>query len=480
MVLAVNIGLEIHCQLTALRSKLFCSCHSDYRGKKPNNNVCPICSGLPGSLPLLNQRAIELAGMVSLALGCTVPDKIRFYRKNYFYPDLPKNFQLSQYNFYGISSIGVDGKLDYTGSKKTFIRRVQIEEDPGRLIYETGTSDTNFYTLIDYNRAGVALIEIVTEPDFTDPRDVRIFLNKISSIIEHLGICDTKLEGSVRCDANVSIEGKKKVEIKNVNSFKEVEKALTYEITRQKTMSIHDIEIKAETRHWDDLRKITKQARTKEEEQDYRYFPEPDIPTIVLGNEFVSSLKVNMPELPEERKVRFVTDYKLSEHVAQVLIDNKEISDFFEVSVKIYSSPKEIANWIVTDLMGFIDDSEQKGSIFSGLKIEAKHVADLARLVDQNIINRSTAKTILKQIIKTGEMPSQLVANINASKIDDAGVIAEAVESIFVREKSAVIDAKTNPNVANFLLGKVMQLTKGKADPKIALNLITTKLTESN
>jgi aspartyl-tRNA(Asn)/glutamyl-tRNA(Gln) amidotransferase subunit B len=480
MVLAVNIGLEIHCQLTALRSKLFCSCHSDYRGKKPNNNVCPICSGLPGSLPLLNQRAIELAGMVSLALGCTVPDKIRFYRKNYFYPDLPKNFQLSQYNFYGISSIGVDGKLDYTGSKKTFIRRVQLEEDPGRLIYETGTSDTNFYTLIDYNRAGVALIEIVTEPDFTDPRDVRIFLNKISSIIEHLGICDTKLEGSVRCDANVSIEGKKKVEIKNVNSFKEVEKALTYEITRQKTMSIHDIEIKAETRHWDDLRKITKQARTKEEEQDYRYFPEPDIPTIVLGNEFVSSLKVNMPELPEERKVRFVTDYKLSEHVAQVLIDNKELSDFFEVSVKIYSSPKEIANWIVTDLMGFIDDSEQKGSIFSGLKIEAKHVADLARLVDQNIINRSTAKTILKQIIKTGEMPSQLVVNINASKIDDAGVIAEAVESIFVREKSAVIDAKTNPNVANFLLGKVMQLTKGKADPKIALNLITTKLTESN
>jgi aspartyl-tRNA(Asn)/glutamyl-tRNA(Gln) amidotransferase subunit B len=480
MVLAVNIGLEIHCQLTALRSKLFCSCHSDYRGKKPNNNVCPICSGLPGSLPLLNQRAVELAGMVSLALGCRVPDKIRFYRKNYFYPDLPKNFQLSQYNFYGISSIGVDGKLDYTGSKKTYIRRVQLEEDPGRLVYETGTSDTNFYTLIDYNRAGVALIEIVTEPDFTDPRDVRIFLNKISSIIEHLGICDTKLEGSVRCDANVSIEGKKKVEIKNVNSFKEVEKALTYEITRQKTMSIHDIEIKAETRHWDDLRKITKQARTKEEEQDYRYFPEPDIPTIVLGNEFVSSLKVNMPELPEERKVRFIIDYKLSEHVAQVLIDNKEISDFFEVSVKIYSSPKEIANWIVTDLMGFIDDSEQKGSIFSGLKIEAKHVADLARLVDQNIINRSTAKTILGQIIKTGEMPSQLAANINASKIDDTRVIAEAVESIFVREKSAVIDAKTNPNAANFLLGKVMQLTKGKADPKIALNLITTKLTESN
>src|ERR687890_2002913 len=402
------------------------------------------------------------------------------YLKNYFYPDLPKNFQLTQYNSYGITSIGVDGKLDYDGSKKAVIRRVQLEEDPGRLIYENNNNNANSYTLIDYNRAGVALIEIVTEPNFTDPKHVRMFLNKISSIVQHLGVCDTKLEGSVRCDANVSIGSKRKVEIKNVNSFKEVEKALSYEITRQNTMSLHDIEIKAETRHWDDLRKITKQARTKEEEQDYRYFPEPDIPTIVLGNEFVSSLKANMPELPEERKVRFITDYKLTEHVAQVLIDNKELSDFFEFSVRIYSSPKEIANWIVTDLMGFIDDSEQKGSIFSGMKIEAKHIADLAKLVDQNIINRSTAKTILRQITKTGEMPSQLAAKINASKIDDAGVIAEAVESIFVREKSAVIDAKTNPNAANFLLGKVMQLTKGKADPKIALNLITTKLTESN
>jgi aspartyl-tRNA(Asn)/glutamyl-tRNA(Gln) amidotransferase subunit B len=403
-----------------------------------------------------------------------------FYRKNYFYPDLPKNFQLTQYNSYGITSIGAEGKLDYDGSKKAIIRRVQLEEDPGRLVYENSDIDTNFYTLIDYNRAGVALIEIVTEPDFTDPKDVRIFLNKISSIVQHLGVCDTKLEGSVRCDANVSIGSKKKVEIKNVNSFKEVEKALAYEITRQKTMSTHDIEIKAETRHWDDLRKITKQARTKEAEQDYRYFPEPDIPTIVLGNEFLSLLKTNMPELPDERKIRFTTDYQLSEHVAQVLIDNKEVSDFFELAVNMYPSPKEIANWIVTDLLAFIDDSDQKRSIFSGLKIEAKHIADLAKLVDKNIINRSTAKMILRQIIKTGELPSQLARKTNASKIDDAGVISEAVESIFLREKSAVIDAKNNANAANFLLGKVMQLTKGRADPKIALNLITRKLTESN
>ena len=468
----VKIGLEIHCQLTGLQSKLFCSCQCDYRGKAPNTNICPICSGLPGTLPLLNQRAVDFASMISLALGCKVPDKVMFYRKNYFYPDLPKNFQITQYNAYGITSIGVEGRVDY-GIKSTKIRRVQLEEDPGRLIY-----DTSFYTLIDYNRAGVSLVEIVTEPDFAEPKDVRMFLNKITSIIEHLGVGDTKLDGSVRCDVNVSLEGGKRVEIKNVGSFRDVEKALGYEITRQKTMSVRDIEIKSETRHWDEARKVTKQSRAKEEEEDYRYFPEPDIPTIVLGNEFLSSLKAKMPELPDERKIRFLREYDLSDHVAQVLIDNKELADFFESTVKIYSSsPNEIANWIVSDLLGFIDDSKrEEGSLFSGLRIEAKHMAELVKMIDQNIINRNIAKMILIQIAKTGEMPSYVLDKMNASIIDSKAIISEAIESIFKSEKSAVRDAKQNPNAANFLLGKVMQLTGGRADPKIALNLIKTKL----
>ena len=468
----VKIGLEIHCQLTGLQSKLFCSCQCDYRGKAPNTNICPICSGLPGTLPLLNQRAVDFASMISLALGCKVPDKVMFYRKNYFYPDLPKNFQITQYNAYGITSIGVEGRVDY-GIKSTKIRRVQLEEDPGRLIY-----DTSFYTLIDYNRAGVSLVEIVTEPDFAEPKDVRMFLNKITSIIEHLGVGDTKLDGSVRCDVNVSLEGGKRVEIKNVGSFRDVEKALGYEITRQKTMSVRDIEIKSETRHWDEARKVTKQSRAKEEEEDYRYFPEPDIPTIVLGNEFLSSLKAKMPELPDERKIRFLREYELSDHVAQVLIDNKELADFFESTVKIYSSsPNEIANWIVSDLLGFIDDSKrEEGSLFSGLRIEAKHMAELVKMIDQNIINRNIAKMILGQITKTGEMPSYVLDKMNASLIDSKAIISEAIESIFNSEKSAVRDAKQNPNATNFLLGKVMQLTGGRADPKIALNLIKTKL----
>jgi aspartyl-tRNA(Asn)/glutamyl-tRNA(Gln) amidotransferase subunit B len=470
--LEIKIGLELHCQLTGLQSKLFCPCRCDYRGMSPNTNTCPICSGLPGTLPLLNQRAVDYAGMISIALGCKIPPAVIFYRKNYFYPDLPKNFQITQYNAYGISSIGAEGNVDY-GVKSSKIKRVQLEEDPGRLVYGNANADT----LIDYNRAGVSLVEIVTEPDFSEPKDVRIFLNKIISIIEHLGVCDTRLEGSVRCDANVSLEGGNRVEIKNVGSFRDVEKALRYEITRQKTMSVRDIEIKSETRHWDDARSITKQSRQKEEEEDYRYFPEPDIPTIILGDDYISSLKTKIPELPHERKTRFLGVYGLSDHVAQVLIDDKELADFFESTVKIYpSSPNEIANLIVSDLLGLIDDSAKERSIFSGLRIEARHIAELVRMIDQNVINRNIAKMILSHITKTGEMPSQALDKMNASIIDSKDVISETIESIFKSEKSAVKDAKQNPNAANFLLGKVMQLTGGRADPKLALNLIKTKL----
>src|SRR5919202_2210588 len=425
-----TIGLEIHCQLTGTKSKLFCRCSSDYRGKAPNANICPICAGLPGTLPLLNQKTVEFAAMIAVALGCKLPDEIGFYRKNYFYPDLPKNFQLTQYNAYSITSIGVEGRLEYGNEKSAKIRRLQLEEDPGRLVYESGSMDTSVYALIDYNRAGVPLVEIVTEPDFADPKDVRMFLDKITSIIEHLGICDTKLEGSVRCDANVSVNGGNKVEIKNISSFADVEKALRYEITRQKTMASREIQIRSETRHWDDARKVTKGSRTKEEEQDYRYFPEPDLPMVVMGSEFISFIRQSMPELPDARKERFISKYGLSAHVAQVLIGNKELADFFESTLMMYLSPKEIANWLVTDLMSFIDErqKEEEHSLFAGLKVRPEHIADLARLVDKNMINRPTAKQILGQIVRTGEMPSELAKRMHASRIDDVSVLTQAVQ----------------------------------------------------
>jgi aspartyl-tRNA(Asn)/glutamyl-tRNA(Gln) amidotransferase subunit B len=339
--------------------------------------------------------------------------------------------------------------------------------------------DTSVYALIDYNRAGVPLVEVVTEPDFADPKDVRMFLDKITSIIEHLGVSDTKLEGSVRCDANVSVNSGNKVEIKNINSFVDVEKALHYEIARQRTMVSRNIEVKSETRHWDDARKITKESRTKEEEQDYRYFPEPDLPAVVLGSEFISFIQQSMPELPDARKERFMSKYGLSDHIAQVLIGNKELADFFESTLMIYLSPKEIANWVITDLMSFIDERQkEERSLFAGLKVGPEHIADLTMLVDQDMINRATAKQILAQIVRTGEMPSVLAKKMHASKIDDVDTLAQAVQSVFKVEQTAVQDAKQNPNVANFLLGKVMQMTKGRADPRVALEMIQKKLKE--
>ena len=284
----------------------------------------------------------------------------------------------------------------------------------------------------------------------------------------------------MRCDANVSVAGGHRVEIKNVGSFSEVEKALRYEMARQKTMVSRDIEVKAETRHWDDARKVTKESRSKEEEQDYRYFPEPDIPSIELGAGFLASLEKSMPELPDARKARFVSSLGLTPHVAQVLIDNKELADFFESAIKHYDSPKEIANWLVTDLMGFADEkAREEHAMLASLKVGPEHIADLARLVEQNAINRATAKQILGQIVRTGDMPSQVAKKTQVGKIDDTGALVQAIDAVFAAEPAAVADAKMNPAAANFLLGKVMQHTKGRADPKAALELVRKKLLES-
>lgn len=472
----VMIGLEIHAQITALNSKLFCSCRGNYRDLGPNTNICEICCGLPGSLPVINKRAIEYSTMTSVALGCKVPDKIMFYRKNYFYPDLPKNFQITQYNVYGFSSIGVDGIYELDDAKQIRISRIQLEEDPGRIAYSEGGMNVRNSALIDYNRAGVALIEIVTKPDFTGPKEVRQFLNKLSLTLEHIGVCDTLLEGSVRCDVNVSMEGGNKVEIKNINSFREVEKAINYEITRQTSLYSRNLKIEHETRHWDDRKKITFKSRSKEEEHDYRYFPEPDIPIIVLGNDFVSNLKKRMPELPNQRFERFVSKYKLSEHTSNILINDKKLADFFESTLKIYFSPTEIANFLVTDFKSLIEDDSESTDYLKNLKVKPEHIAELVKLIEGNKISRITAKDILVKIFESGMLPSEVMNNTNSYKISDEKTLMDAIQSVFDKEKSAVEDAKTNSEAINFLLGKVMKFTNGRADPKIAMRIINNKL----
>ena len=472
----VMIGLEIHAQITELKSKLFCSCRGNYRDLRPNTNICETCCGLPGTLPIINKKAIEYSTMTSIALGCKVPDKIMFYRKNYFYPDLPKNFQITQYNVYGFSSIGVDGSFELDDSKKIRISRIQLEEDPGRIAYVEGGMNVSNSALIDYNRAGVALIEIVTEPDFTNPKEVRLFLNKLSLTLEHLGICDTLMEGSVRCDVNVSMKGGNKVEIKNINSFKEVEKAINYEITRQTSLYNRNIKIESETRHWDDRKKITFKARSKEEEHDYRYFPEPDIPVIVLGDNFVSNLKDHMPELPNQRFDRFVLKYNLSEHTSNILINDKKLADFFESTLKVYFSPVEIANFLITDFKSMIEDDSDNTDYLRNIKVKPEHIAELVKMIEGNKISRITAKDILVKIFESGILPSEAVNNTNSFKIADEKTLMDAVESVFKTEKSAVEDAKRNHEAINFLLGKVMKFTNGRADPKIAMRLINNKL----
>ncbi len=488
----IKIGLEIHCQLTRLDTKLFCGCFSNYRDIKPNENTCPICLGLPGSLPLLNKKAVEYASMMCISLNCNIPEKITFYRKNYFYPDLPKNFQITQYNSYELSSIGYDGLISYYNEKvesdseekskgKTVrIKRIQLEEDPGKIIYEENNSKINNYCLIDYNRAGVALVEIVTEPDFRNANDVRLFLNKITNIFEYLGVSDPNLEGAVRCDVNVSVKGGKKVEIKNISSFKDVEKSIFYEITRQKTLSMHEISVKSETRHWDEKRKITIPARTKEEEDEYKYFPEPDIPRIVLGLDYREKIKNNMPELPIERLKRYVDIHKLSDHVSDILINNKKISDFYEESLKIYNSPKEISNWIVNELLSKTNELEKdespdnQSNKHRGFisQVTPQQIADIAKLIEEKSINRNIAKDIFGKSIKTGESPLKLIKNVEIEKIQDSETIRRYIGEVLSNEKHLIEQSSTNPNVANFILGKIMKKTGGRADPQLTLKLI--------
>jgi aspartyl-tRNA(Asn)/glutamyl-tRNA(Gln) amidotransferase subunit B len=421
--------------------------------------------GLPGSLPRLNQEAVKKGTMIAMALNCTTPDKIAFFRKNYFYPDLPKNFQITQLNIYGDTSIGGAGSI-MVGDKKIRITRIQLEEDPGRLIYE-GSSSKNQITLVDYNRAGTPLVEIVTEPDFENPKQVREFLNILSDLLENLAVADPSLEGAMRADANVSIEGGNKVEIKNIGSFHDLEKAVHFEITRQNSLHSRDIPITQETRHWDDKRKITISSRSKEEELDYRYFLEGDIPWIRINSEIQEKLKSEMPESISSKKERYISKYDIPSQVADVLSSDKFYSDLFDES-HTKNNAKEIANIITTDLMGLVDTREKRKES----KITAIHLRDLADSIQSGKISRNSAKNALYEIVKTGNNLSQVISELDLGNVSDESELTGIIREIISEESQAVEQAKSNPQTINYLVGKVMQKTKGKADPKLTLDLL--------
>nr|WP_309492375.1 Asp-tRNA(Asn)/Glu-tRNA(Gln) amidotransferase subunit GatB [Candidatus Hecatella orcuttiae] len=473
----MKIGLEIHCQLTSLKTKLFCGCSSDYRGKTPNTFVCPVCLGLPGSLPVLNEKAVELAVMVALALNCEVAPQTFFVRKNYFYPDMPKNFQISQYDVGGSIAIASGGWVGFLVGKtrKTVrLRRIHLEEDPGKLFYH-GTIDTSPYTLVDYNRAGIALLEIVTEPELEAPAEARAFLQKLRSILEHLGVSDGGLEGAMRCDANISIEGGGRVEVKNISSFKDVERALTFEIVRQRDLLKKGVKIQTETRHWDDVRRTTLSLRVKEEEQDYRYFLEPDLTPVRISQEMVELLRSRMPELPDARKERFLKAYGLPEYDAEVLTSDRAMADFFEECAKLYDKPKAVANWLMGDVLQCLHSLEVD---IDQAKLAPQYLAEMLKLMDRGDISIKIAKKVLWEVMKHGKSPSTVVREKDWWRITDLQTLEGYIAQVFKEYPKAVEDALVDEKTIHYLIGKTMEATGGKADPELTNALIRKKLSQ--
>jgi len=429
--------------------------------------------GIPGTLPVLNKKALEDAIMVAIAIGAKISKKMLFFRKNYFYPDMPKNFQISQYDKAGGVPLALGGFVQING-KGVRIRRIQLEEDPGKLSYE-GTIESSTHTLVDYNRAGIALIEIVTEPDMNSPKEARLFLEKLRSILEHLGISDGSLEGSMRCDANISLKGGKRVEVKNISSFKEVERALSFEITRQKSLVERGLRVGQETRHWDEVRRITISLRTKEEEQDYRYFPEPDLVPFAITEEQIRDIELKMPELPDKRRRRFIEQYHLPHQSAEILIRNKAIADFFEECAKLYNKPIDISNWLICELLPYIRD---KSIGIDELKITPKHLVDILKSMEDRAISRKMARSVFQDILSTGKMPYEVIEGRGVRRVVDIDYVKKMVEKVLEEYPQAVKDALVDRKAVNYLMGKLMKMTERMIDPQLAGEMIKKRLLE--
>ncbi|MBC8499735.1 MAG: Asp-tRNA(Asn)/Glu-tRNA(Gln) amidotransferase subunit GatB, partial [Candidatus Atribacteria bacterium] len=465
----VVIGLEIHIQLMT-KAKMFCQCSTDYIGKKPNTNTCPVCLGLPGSLPVLNKKVLEFAIRTSVALNCKINQVSRFHRKNYFYPDLPKAYQISQYD----TPLGINGYMEISLSeskekRKIGITRVHIEEDAGKLVHE-GDIASSSYSLVDYNRCGIPLAEIVTEPDLCSPEEAQIFLMKLRSIVQHLEVCDGNMEeGSIRCDANVSLKDAKtgnlgtKVEIKNMNSFKAVKKALQFEIDRQKRLLAEGKKIIQETRHWDESKNITVSMRSKEEAHDYRYFPEPDLLPLKIDLKMTDEIRKSLPELPEARRKRFIKDYKIPEYDAEILTSSKVLGDYYEKAASSYSNKKVLSNWIMGELIRYLN--EEKIEIEDS-PVSPEKLVGMLKLMDEGLISGKMAKDVFEKMFKTGKDASQIVKESGVVQITDEDKLFEVVDKVIKENPGSVNDFnKGREKALNYLVGQVMRHTKGRAKP---------------
>jgi aspartyl-tRNA(Asn)/glutamyl-tRNA(Gln) amidotransferase subunit B len=474
------IGLEIHVELKTA-SKMFCGCANVFGGE-PNSKTCPVCLGMPGVLPVLNRRAVELATRFALALGSEIAPESIFHRKNYFYPDMPKNFQISQYDL----PLGVGGCVeldmgDYT--TRIGVTRVHLEEDTGKSIHvgESGRIHGADYSLEDFNRAGVPLMEIVSEPDIRTAAEARAYVAEIKSILEHLDVSDCKMEeGSLRCDANISLrpvgveEFGVKAEVKNMNSLRALYRALAYEEERQREMLTAGEEVVQETRHWDEEAGVTQPMRTKEYAYDYRYFPEPDLVPLELGADFTGPIRDALPELPAQRRERFARDHGLPAQDVSVLTASKAAGDYFERGVKAGADPKAMSNWMMGELAAYLNANNLE---IGEIKVSAEQLAEMVALIGDGTISGKIAKTVFEEMLASGKDARAIVEAAGMTQISDEDELSAIVARVVEANPKSVEDFRAGKDKAvGFLVGQVMKETKGRANPALVNQLILTAL----
>jgi aspartyl-tRNA(Asn)/glutamyl-tRNA(Gln) amidotransferase subunit B len=474
MIFETVIGVEVHAQLRT-NSKMFCGCGTTF-GLSANSQTCPVCLGLPGSLPVINRTAVEMAVRAGLALNCTIATNNRFARKNYFYPDLPKGYQISQYE----SPICQHGWIeirDGSGTKQIRIRRAHLEEDAGKNIHETGTSGSR----VDLNRAGTPLLEIVTEPDMRTADEVVAYLKGLREILMYLDVCDGNMEeGSFRCEPNLSLrpsgqeEFGTKVELKNINSFKYVKDAVEYEIKRQIKVLNEGGKIRQETRLWNIERGETAVMRSKEEAHDYRYFPDPDLVPLKLEDEWIEGFRANLPELPAVRTKRFVSDYGLPEYDATILTASKGMADYFEVCAKEFNQPKTVSNWVMGEVMRELNNS---GTDISASPITPERLVSLLHIVDKGTISLKVAREIFPELYSSGKTPEQIVQEKGLTQVSDEGALVKIIDDVLSKNPQQVAQFKEGKQqVLGFLVGQVMKASGGKANPSKVNELLKKKL----
>jgi len=468
------IGLEVHAQLKT-ETKIFCGCSTEF-GAPPNTHTCPVCLGMPGVLPVLNRKVVDYTLRTALATNCRINPESRFARKNYFYPDLPKGYQISQYELplaeKGTIDIGLNGQR-----KRIGITRIHMEEDAGKLIHDPGRPQSR----VDFNRTGVPLMEIVSEPDIRSPEEAGAYLRQLRAIVRYIGVCDGNMEeGSFRCDANISIRPKgsdsfgTRAELKNLNSFRHVEKALKYEIRRQIEIVTDGGQIIQETRLWDPDQNRTHGMRGKEEAHDYRYFPDPDLLPLVIDDDWIDRIRNTLPELPDAKRARFISQYGLPAYDAQILTTSREMADYFEVCLKWCKNPKLVSNWVMVELTGLLNNTVKT---IDQSPVTAEHLGKMLQMVDDDAISGKIAKIVFTEMATTGQPPGKIVEKKGLVQVSDADALGAMVDKVLADNSAQVTDYKNGKTkIIGYFVGQVMKLTKGQANPKMVNEILRKRL----